>query len=376
MTDNFDDLRPYNDSELPSALARIASTQDFEYAAAFVYPNLPVQDVRRLFCSFTTVQDFQVTVMHDVVRRIIDTSITDLTLSGAEYLKKNEAYVFVSNHRDIVLDALLLQYLLWTKGLPMFQTTFGSNLMQIETVNELGRCNRMFRTERNEDNPRQFFAAMQRLSAYIRHTVTNCGESVWIAQRNGRTKDGNDTTEVALIKMLGMSGDSGSKAEDYARLHIVPISIAYEWESCDILKTIELCRTHRDGHYIKSPNEDTQSILTGIQQPKGHVHLSICQPIEAADLASLPQSSKELPAALAQLIDHRIRSAYHLMPTNYAAHDLQSGASTYAGHYSPALLQQFQQHLNQIPTIDNIPAEVLRQQLIDIYATPVDNAAM
>jgi hypothetical protein len=195
-----------------------------------------------------------------------------------------------------------------------------------------------------------------RLSEYIRWTILEKRESIWIAQRNGRTKDGVDATDQGIIKMFSMAGD-------IADLHIVPLAVSYEWEPCDLLKAAELTALTRDGHYEKKPGEDIRSILTGITQPKGRVHFTVCEPVTAEELTPwnmLPVNA--FCRETAALIDRRIRAGYQIWPNNRIAFDLLNG--TALGGYTPAEKSAFEAHLSTVP-------EALRPVLLHIYAGPL-----
>ena len=370
---NFDDIRPYDDSEMREALQRIARSPEFESVAAYLYPSTPLEQVKGNFVAIKTIEQLQSTIMYDLIKHVIDTTITQFTYSGVEQLAPGQNYLFVSNHRDIVLDANLLVYVMYLHSFPPIQITFGANLMSHPVVTDIGRCNRMFKVERG-GSPKEFYTNLRHVSLYMRHVLADRHESVWIAQRNGRTKDGNDQTEVALVKMLGLY-DSRPTAETYISLRIVPVTISYEWEPCDFLKVREVCLTRQQGSYTKQMGEDLVSILTGIRSPKGQVYISFNKPIDADDLRSLPDGGSALAEQLAQLLTSRISDGYHLMPTNYVAYDLLHGGMRYAGHYTSLQKEAFIDHMSQMPAVDGIGMETLRQQFLTLYANPVERAA-
>nr|AMP54951.1 hypothetical protein [uncultured bacterium]AMP55016.1 hypothetical protein [uncultured bacterium] len=211
-------------------------------------------------------------------------------------------------------------------GFDTTEITFGANLMMNSLIIDIGKSNKMFKVERPGGSIKEFYRSSKHLSDYIRHVITEKKQSVWIAQRNGRTKDGNDATDQGIIKMFCMSClDDKIKAID--QLHIVPVSISYEWESCDILKTLELYEA-QFSKYTKKPGEDLNSILTGIVQSKGRVHIELCDPISHAELAKFENfTNNEYHKAVALLLDSRINTAYRLYPNNYIAYDLRYGTT-------------------------------------------------
>jgi hypothetical protein len=229
----------------------------------------------------------------------------------------------------------------------------------------------MFRVERPGGSVKEFYKASLHLSDYIRTAITEKRQSVWIAQRNGRTKDGIDRTDQGIIKMFGMSR-TDDKVKSLAQLNIVPVAVSYEWESCDILKTIELYE-RRQGPYIKKPGEDLNSILTGITQPKGRVHIEFCKPITEDELRQLGEcTSCEFHKNVAELID--ICTAYRLTPNNYIAHDMLYGTSEYADMYSQEQKAEFIAYMKQLEKYEmDCDVEALVNIFLGIYSNPVDS---
>lgn len=370
----FDDIRPYLDSEVPAAMCRIADDPLFPALSSFVFPGRPVEQVREMVRAIDKVDDFQMKVMHDVNDRIIETSITEFTYSGISHLDPDKNYTFVSNHRDIMLDAALLQSVLVDNGMSSSEITFGANLMQGRLVIDIGKSNKMFRVERPGGSMREFLSASRHLSDYIHHTIVEKCQSVWIAQRNGRTKDGVDRTDQGIINMFRLGGPE-DKVEALAELNIAPVAVSYEWEPCDILKAMELYERRR-GPYVKKPGEDLNSILTGIRQPKGHVHFSICQPLADEKLAQYSNfRSNDFNRQVATLIDRWICSAYKLMPNNYIAHDILSGTDAYAGNYTKQQHDAFIGHMSKLEAnAGSRNLDELKMIFLGIYASPVDSA--
>ena len=369
----FDDIRPYNEAEIPAAMERIAHCEVFPLLASFVYPDEPLESVRKRVAGFKTVYDFQSDTMSKANEQIIKRSVTQFTCNGIEHLSKDRHYLFVSNHRDIMLDASFLQYFLLQNGMDTTEITFGANLMMNPVVIDIGKANKMFRVERPGGSIKDFYASSLHLSEYIRYVITEKGQSVWIAQRNGRTKDGHDSTDQGIIKMFGMSGNA-DKVHAMAELNIVPVAVSYEWESCDILKALELYESqHRK--YTKKPGEDLNSILTGILQFKGRVNFQICQPIEEHELAQFEnQTNNEYHQSVARLIDSRINQAYRLFPNNFIAHDLLYGNKKYAGRYTQEEKTLFKKRLCRLDLYeDTCDLDRLRDIFLAIYANPVDN---
>lgn len=373
MTDNrFDDIRPYRDNEIPAAMQRIASSTSFPLIASYVFPDEPLENVRKRIANYKTIKEFQSETMSMVNRRIVANSITDFSCSGLEQLSPSKAYLYVSNHRDIMLDASLLEYVLDRHGFDTTEITFGANLMMNPLVVDIGKSNKMFKVERPGGGIREFYRSSRHLSEYIRHVITEKRQSVWIAQRNGRTKDGRDATDQGIVKMFCMSREE-DKIAAIDELNIVPVAISYEWESCDILKTLELYESQFQ-RYTKKPGEDLNSILTGIVQMKGRVHIELCKPIDRKELTPFDDmTNNEFHKAVAKLLDSRINAAYRLYPNNFIAHDILHGNSHYADRYSRTERETFMKRLNRLERYDTCDIEQLKDFFLGIYANPVDS---
>lgn len=368
----FDDIRPYYEDEVPAAMQRLADCDAFPLLASYVYPGEPIDTVRNRIKSFTTVKEFQLDTMRHVNEQVIARSITEFVGTGLERLDPKQHYLYVSNHRDIMLDACLLQYYLVLNGFDTTEITFGANLMMNPVVIDVGKSNKMFRVERPSNDIKEFYRASLHLSEYIRHVITEKGQSVWIAQRNGRTKNGIDTTDQGIVKMFCMS-EAKDKIKALADLNIVPVSVSYEWEPCDVLKALELYESQYT-RYTKKPGEDLNSILSGILQPKGRVHFEICAPIFVAELTAYEnQINNAYHKSVAKLIDRRINTAYKLYPNNYIAHDLLYSNTKYRSMYTDAQYETFISHLSQLDKYDTCDMERLKEIFIGIYANPVDN---
>lgn len=371
MIEDFDDIRPYRDNEIPDAMQRISDSPVLPLLASYVCPELSLDYVKEMIRGFRTVRDFQYGIMHKVNDQIINNSISKFTFEGAEKLQKHTPYLFVSNHRDIMLDASLLQNALVDSGLDTTHITFGANLMMNPLVVDIGKSNKMFRVERPGGGIKDFYKSSLHLSNYIRYVIREESESVWIAQRNGRTKDGNDQTDQGIIKMFCMSKPD-NKIEALSELNIVPISVSYEWESCDILKALELYAS-QNVKYIKKPGEDLNSILTGILQPKGRVHFQVCDVITEKDLVEYNNcTNNEYHKQVAQLIDKRILRAYKLWPNNYIAHDMLYGQRKFVSKYTCDEEEAFKAHLSKLDQYDS-DLDVLKDIFLGIYANPVSN---
>lgn len=370
-TSKFEDIRPYFDEEIPSAMARIADSELFPLISSYVFPDRNMEEVRAQIRNIKTINQFQHEVMSVVNEQVIQRSMTKFSYNGMERLDPNKRYLFVSNHRDIMLDSSLLQYILHINGHETSEITFGANLMCHPLVIDIGKSNKMFKVERG-GNMKDFYQSSLLHSEYIRHAIVEKNQSVWIAQRNGRTKDGVDHTEPGLIRMFA-SSMPGDKLKALSDLNIVPISISYEWETCDILKALELYES-RFTKYVKKPGEDLNSILTGIVSDKGHVHIEICEPINVDELQQFESLTKqEYVKAVARLIDKRINASYHLHPNNYIAFDIRYGTKRYEDRYSQKEKQAFCQRLKELSNYEGCELDILMDIFLGIYANPINS---
>ena len=368
----FDDIRPYRDDEVPAAMHRIAANDLFPLLSSFAFPDRNVEDVRAIVKDIHTVDEFQTRIMWFVNEQIVRRSMSSYTVSGIESLDPAGSYLFVSNHRDIMLDASVLQNVLHTHGFQTSEITFGANLMSSSLVIDIGKSNKMFRVERG-GNMKDFYRSSVHLSEYIRHTITDKGQSVWIAQRNGRTKDGNDATDQGIVKMFGISRRD-DKIKALSELRIVPLSISYEWETCDYMKALELYQS-RSEKYVKKQGEDLSSIISGITSFKGDVHLTFCPMVTERDLLAYDSlTGIEYNKEVAKLLDRRIYDGYRLTPNNFIAHDLRFGKSEFNGEkYTDEQKERFLHHLRKLEKYDVDEPEVLLDIFLGIYSNPVDN---
>lgn len=362
----FDDIRPYYDSEIPAAMERMASDPILTPALRFLDEDMDVNALRAKLRKIRTIEQFQHEMMVPLCSALVAKTMTSFTSSGAERIDASYGTLYVSNHRDIVMDAYLHQIVLDQYNKPTCHITFGSNLMEPQFVVDFGMSNKMFRTDRKTSNIRSFLRSSMHLSAYINYVVSH-GDSLWIAQRNGRTKDGRDRTEPGLVRMLLMNGDSKAQVE---ALHITPLSISYEWEPCDILKAVEHYRTLDGKPYVKAKGEDLQSIITGLTQQKGRVHLAFGTPIDIAGFSD-PLKREDI-AAIATQIDAQVWREYRLWDTNYVAYDLLNGTKRFSGCYEPALKERFIDKMeHDIAAYPSLDADKLRELFLKIYAGPV-----
>lgn len=369
----FEDIRPYYDSEVREAILRIISHPLFQKIADYLFPDTEPSDLSDGMRTFTSVYEFQSQIMHKAIRAIISKSSDGLSYEGFGRLDRSEAYLFVANHRDIVLDSGILEILLHENGFETSEITFGSNLMKDPFVVDVGKLNKMFKVHRGETG-REFLQHSQRLSAYIRYTITQKKQSVWIAQRSGRTKNGDDRTETGILKMFAKSGQKDF-AGNLSGLKITPLTISYEYEPCDNLKVREQILSAR-GPYYKAPDEDLKSILAGISEYKGRIRFVVGEPvIHELETIARAGSDNERYKMLAQVIDRQIHRNFKLWPANYAAFDLLYDTRKYVTMYSTDEKERFIAHIeNRIESLKGLAEKTdLLRMFLDLYARPVIN---
>lgn len=371
MVHNFDDLRPYNNSEIPDAMKRLANDPLLDILADSFFKNYSIKDIKELLLSIKTVDEFQHKIMHALVNNVTKLTTSGLFTSGFEHLDKNKCYLFVANHRDIVLDSAFLQVALVENGFRTTEITFGSNLMKPQFVVDFGKSNKMFKVIRSK-NVREFIKNSLHLSKYIRHTITEKNESVWIAQRNGRTKDGNDVTDQGIIKMFAMSSENNLEAEALLDLNIVPVAIAYQIEPCDYLKTRELYLS-QFGTYKKEEWEDLKSIVTGVKEYKGQVTIQIMPTINDKIAKLKAVTKNELYKIVAGIIDAEIYKGIKLYNNNYIAYDLLNNTQKFNDKYTNEEKDAFLINMRKKFKLIDLQEDDVKNLFLNIYANPVVN---
>ena len=365
----YEDIRPYNDAETAAALKRASKNRIMEQISAFLFPGKDPDILCNTLNTIQSVDEFQSRVMYPAVRSILGKTTKGLSYEGLEWFDSGKAYTMLSSHRDIVLDSAFIQYIFKDNGLPLSETAVGDNLIYNPFVEDLMRSNRMIKVTRSA-GPRELYTLSKELSSYIRMRLHDeHPASVWISHRNGRTKDGCDKTEQGLLKMLSLSGGEDF-TENMKALRLMPVAISYEYESCGIKKAYEIYIKQMMGAYIKRPGEDLESIVMGIMQQKGRVHVAFCQPITEAELDACAALDKnERYRELARIVDARILSAWRIWPNNIAAAELLTGRAP-SDRYDT---EQFERYLKE--ELDTLPRRMVdrrtvRDILLRIYAEP------
>jgi len=378
MMGEFDSIRPYADAEIPAVLARLLADDAFlDILTQFRFPRLAgpfgwllkpliAHRLRSQFRHIDSVRALQESI-EPYIDRTVEHATDGVSYSGVETLKAGNPYLFLANHRDIVMDPAFVNYAVYHAGLQTPRIAIGDNLLQKPFVSDLMRLNKSFIVHRSITGRREKLAAYQLLSAYISHSIGKDGESIWIAQAEGRAKDGDDRTDSAILKMFHMSRKDEPFADVIASLKLTPVSISYEYDPCDQAKARELYTRATTGSYTKQPGEDDQSIGLGITGYKGRVHVHFGDPIT---------SGFEDAKQLATLIDAQILTGYRLFPVHYLAYamwserdlqlDVPAAESLFTADELAAAREQWQLRLNRCPS-EQQPYLILQ------YAMPVRN---
>ena len=371
----FDTIRPWEPEDLPEVFDRLLSNGQFKQVLAYLYPQVPFEMIAQKLKACKTNLDFQLAFAYDFVQGILKKAATGCEMDCAA-IDNTRNYTFISNHRDIVLDSAFLDVMLIDNG---FKTTceiaIGDNLLSLPWVKDLVRVNKAFIVERAL-SMRQMLVSSKRLSDYMHFAIKEKNENIWIAQREGRAKDSDDRTQKSILQMMAMGGE-GSIIERLKQLHLVPLSISYEYDPCDFLKAKEYQQKRDVEGWKKGPMDDLVSMQTGIFGYKGHVHYHAAPCIdEYLDTLDPEMPKQELFNTIAAHIDHEIHSHYRLYPGNYVALDLLENTEAHASEYTPEDKARFEKYIaGQLAKIE-LPDKdeaFLKEKILTMYANPVRN---
>ena len=363
----FDNIRPFYDVEVNEALCKVAEHPMMKAMMSFSFPELDekvwVEQLKRTH----SIRDFQCNFIYHALMKVLENSSDGLTTSGFEKLDKHTPYLYISNHRDIILDTSLLNACLFDNGLVMTASAIGDNLIKKSFLNILAKLNRNFLVQRGL-SPRELLQSSKLMSEYIGQLILRENRSVWIAQREGRTKDGNDSTHPGVLKMLSMASEEKVLMDHFKKLKIVPVSISYEYDPTDALKMPQLVAKANDEIYVKDENEDFMTLLKGIMGQKKRIHIHVGDVLDKVKI-EFDNSNKQIQA-LAQAIDDSILNSYKLWPTNYIAYDILNNTTKYSHLYTEKEKSLFERRL-EIRIDENNPVEM--QGFLAMYANPVVN---
>ncbi len=367
----FDAIRPYYDAEVNHALAQAVQHPMMKALMNFTFPEAADSEWKEQLLRTHSIQDFQCNFIYHSIQRVLENSSDGLTTSGFEKLQPDESYLFISNHRDIILDTSLLNVSLYDHGLVMTASAIGDNLVQKTFLHSLARLNRNFLVRRGLP-PRELLQSSKLMAEYIARLVRRENRSVWIAQREGRTKDGNDQTQQGVLKMLAMGAADEPLCAFFRNMKIVPVSISYEYDPTDALKMPQLLAEANNEKYIKEKNEDFLTLLSGIMGQKKRIHIHVGDVLSDQIDRSFAchESGNRQVQALAQLIDEAVVLGYKLWPTNYIAYDLLHQTDVYSDHYTESEKQLFMRRL-ELRIDEQNP--IARQSFLAMYANPVVN---
>lgn len=380
---DFNDIRPYNDKELSEAMHRLTQEPMLIKAMRWVYPGLSKTSIVKMFESIRSVDQFQEEISAPAMKVITQMTTSGLSFSNIEFIDKEQGYLFISNHRDIILDSALLNVSLMERGFRTTEIAIGDNLLKTQMVRDLVRSNKNVIVNRDV-NAKEVYYYSLRLSHYIRDLICNRRGSLWIAQREGRSKDGDDRTSTGLLKMFAMSSDKPLE-DALIDLNIIPMCVSYEYDPCDLLKTHELLHIRYNGSYTKQKGEDFHSMLTGLTGHKGRVNIAVGRELDfAIERMRQIQNKNEKIKMLGDAIDEEMYRIYKLWPTNYIAYDLLHGTREFKNQYSNiqriAFLNYVRGRVIKLSlgrSKTGLPKEDFsknaREILLQMYANPVVN---
>ena len=367
----FESISPYTDAEAAEALSKLAEYPVVNQASQYFFPEESPDFLKNLLKRINTIDEFQVLVMQKFVRWVLEHTARNFSYDGISNIDPEKKFLALSNHRDIILDPAITQLVLYTNGMPMTEIAVGDNLITNPAIEYLIRSNRMIKVVRGI-SARELYLSSQMLSKYIRLNITEQRSSIWLAQRQGRTKNGYDVTEQGLLKMLDMSGQEDFQS-NFEALNIIPMSISYEFEPCDILKARETVISRKQ-KYVKAEGEDFNSIMTGIMQKKGNIHLNIGTPLTSEEIAAAAKCDKnDRYQLIRHAVDVRVIDGFKLWKNNYVAYDILNHSFKYSDKYEMSDVEAFVAYMeHQLNTVEpEINRADLRKHFLEIYANPV-----
>jgi len=375
MEFNFDEIRCYRDDEVHEVLVRLCDEKQFMKVLSTIYPLLPKEVIKQRLMTFQSNYAFQKEMVYPFLQYLEANMTKGIQLNGLEKIDVSTSYLYISNHRDIILDSAFLCGKFIEKGMNTVEIAIGDNLLIFPWIEDLVKVNKTFIVKRSL-SARQILESSKRLSAYIAKTISE-NQSIWIAQREGRAKDSNDRTQESLLKMLNMYGEN-SLIENLTQLNICPLSISYEYDPCDFLKAKEMQQQRDNPCYKKNPKDDLINMETGIMGYKGKVVYEITGSInnDLKKIAIETSTKNEQLSLVAELIDKRIHANYNISPNNKIAFDTIKQSKHFSNEYTITEKLDFDRYLSlQIAKIDleNKDDDFLRMKLLEMYANPLIN---
>lgn len=376
---DFSEIAPFTDSQFRERMAELVEEPGFEHAIKYVMPDIDYPTFAQTLKKIPDLQHFQTEIMWPFLEMLARRTTSAITVGGLENAEAALPCTFITNHRDIVLDASFLNLCFLRHHLPTSEVAIGNNLLIYDWITDLVKLNKSFIVKRNLRLTKALEAARQ-LSAYIRYAITEKKESVWIAQREGRAKDSNDFTQEGVIKMLSLAGDSATIASNLLALHITPVAISYEYDPNDYLKAREFLMKKINPEFKKSQRDDLFSMETGLLQHKGRIHFEIA-PCINPEIEGLVAVTDKVEAVrdICHVIDRAIHSRYKIYPINYIAYDLLNENQEHHEYYTDLEVEAFEAYLNH--QLEKIEEEGLakddygymRKMMLQMYANPLKN---
>ncbi|MGM9802810.1 MAG: acyltransferase [Muribaculaceae bacterium] len=376
--EEFADICPIDDKDFKQRMAQLVKDPGFRYFVEFILPEVDYDAYTEGLLKLDNTRDFQLIYSCQYLEKVEHDTTSGITSGGIENLNPEKAYSFITNHRDIVLDASFINLVLARNNFPTTEVAIGNNLLAYDWIETLVKINKSFIVKRDTTTKGRLAAAIQ-LSRYIHFAINQKHDSIWIAQRQGRAKDSNDLTQDSVIKMLTIGGESKDFIQNVKELSIAPISLSYEFDPNDYLKATEFLMRKKDPDFKKSQNDDILSMLTGLRGFKGHIHFQFAPCInEQLDEIPADLDKQEKVHAVCNIIDKAIHSNYKIFPCNYIAYDRMNGTQRFADKYTDEDLAYFDKYLNRriekvkVPTNDE-DKEFMRQRIVEMYANPLIN---
>ena len=377
VPEEFSDICPFSDKEFHSEMSQLVEEPGFKHAVTYVMPNIDYDKFCEQLLKIDDKRDFQVNIMHPFLEMLEHKTTAGVSCDGIERIDDYTPNVFITNHRDIVLDASFLNICLIRHNKPTTEVAIGNNLLIYDWISALVRLNKSFIVKRDMSK-RQTFEAAQQLSGYIHFTLTQKKQSVWIAQREGRAKDSNDRTQESLVKMLALGGGR-NMIESLKEINLMPVSISYEYDPNDYLKAKEFLLKSKNPNFKKSQRDDLFSMETGLLQHKGRVHFKFAGCInDQLDAIPTDIDKNELVRTICHIIDRAIHLNYRIYPCNYISYDMVTGSNGFSDKYTESQKAEFLDYVEkQIKKVD-IPVEdsdieYMRHMILTMYSNPLTN---
>ena len=377
IPEEFADIAPYRENQYTEVMTRLVKEPGFEHAVRYVMPGVDYDAFVKGLLSVKTQSRFQQDIMGNFLEGLAASTTAGISIDGLENCDRNNNYTFISNHRDIVLDASFLNLCFIREKMPLTQVAIGNNLLIYEWITDLVKLNRSFIVKRDSKVVKALENAKQ-LSGYIHYTINTLHESVWIAQREGRAKDSNDMTQESLIQMMSLAGD-GDTRRNLIEINLMPVSISYEFDPNDYLKAREFLLKRRDPEYKKTQRDDLFSMETGLLRNKGRVHFRLGRCVNDLLEKITCSDRSEIAHEVCAVVDKAIHCGYRIYPCNYIAYDKINNTDRFADNYTQADVDSFENYINtqldkvELDDVTPDEREYMYSMMLTMYANPLKN---